>query len=101
MVVGKLKDNDEIIVLFVVLDDTLKLNNELIKKIKFRIKKYCSPKHVPSTIIPVKDIPYTINGKKVEIAVKNIINGLKINNKDSIVNPESLDYFKKIIDLHL
>ena len=101
LVVGKLKDNDEVIVLFVVLEDTLKLNNELIEKIKFRIKKYCSPKHVPSSIIPVKDIPYTINGKKVEMAVKNIINGLKINNKDSIVNPESLDYFKKIIDLHL
>ena len=101
LVVGKLKDNDEVIVLFVVLEDTLKLNNELIEKIKFRIKKYCSPKHVPSSIIPVKDIPYTINGKKVEMAVKNIINGLKINNKDSIANPESLDYFKKIIDLHL
>ncbi|MAV93124.1 MAG: acetoacetate--CoA ligase [Candidatus Marinimicrobia bacterium] len=101
LVVGKLKDNDEVIVLFVVLEDTLKLNNELIEKIKFRIKKYCSPKHVPSSIISVKDIPYTINGKKVEMAVKNIINGLKINNKDSIANPESLDYFKKIIDLHL
>ena len=101
LVVGKLKDNDEVIVLFVVLEDTLKLNNELIEKIKLRIKKYCSPKHVPSSIIPVKDIPYTINGKKVEMAVKNIINGLKINNKDSIANPESLDYFKKIIDLHL
>ena len=101
LVVGKLKDNDEAIVLFVVLEDNLKLNNELIEKIKLRIKKYCSPKHVPSIIISVKDIPYTINGKKVEIAVKNIINGLKINNKDSIVNPESLDYFKKIKDLHL
>ena len=56
---------------------------------------------MPSSIIPVKDIPYTINGKKVEMAVKNIINGLKINNKDSIANPESLDFFNNIIYLHL
>ena len=51
---------------------------------------------MPFKIIPVKDIPYTINGKKVEIAVKNIIEGKNVTNIDALSNPESLNYFKEI-----
>ena len=64
-----------------------------------KIRTYCSPKHVPDIILSIKDIPYTMNGKKVEIAVKKIINGFEVDNKESIVNPESLNYFKNIKEL--
>ena len=61
-----------------------------------KLKTECSPRHVPSYIIQVKDIPYTINGKKVEIAVKDIINGNIPENISSIANPESLNLYKNI-----
>ena len=63
------------------------------------IKNNCSPRHIPSLILPIRDIPYTINGKKVEIAVKNIINGINPKNKSALSNPKSLDLFKNIKEL--
>ena len=66
-----------------------------------KIRNYCSPKHVPSIILPIEDIPYTMNGKKVEIAVKKIINGFKVDNQESLVNPESLEFYKDIKELHI
>ena len=60
------------------------------------IKKNCSPRHVPILILSVKDIPYTINGKKVEIAVKKIINGEKITNIESISNPDCLKEYEHV-----
>ena len=64
-----------------------------IKLIKSRIRKNCSPKHVPAIIIKVPEIPRTKSGKIVELAVRQIINGEKINNKEAIANPESLRIF--------
>ena len=95
VVIGYKYESDELIVLFVKTSEK-KLNQELIKDIKYKIKHNCSPRHVPFKIIPVKDIPYTINGKKVEIAVKNIIEGKNVTNIDALSNPESLNYFKEI-----
>ena len=86
LAVGKLYDDDERIILFVKLKNKIGLKNDLIDKIKKDIRNNCSPRHVPFKILEVKDIPYTINGKKIEIAVKQIINGQEISNKDSIVN---------------
>ena len=63
---------------------------------KNKLKEKCSPKHVPHKIFQIQDIPYTLNGKKIEIAVKNIINGNEVLNKSSIANPESLKYFENI-----
>ena len=77
-----------------------KLNNNLIKVIKKSIKESCSPRHVPSKIIQIKDIPYTINGKKVELAVKNIIQNKEVVNKDSIMNSHVLDQYKGIDELN-
>ena len=68
----------------------------LIFHIKDIIKKLCSPRHVPSGIYEVKDIPYTSNGKKIEMVVKQIINGEAVNNIESIANPESLNCYKNI-----
>ena len=74
------------------------LNNEKIQLIKNRIRKNCSPKHVPSIIIKVPEIPRTKSGKIVELAVKKVINGEELNNKEAISNPDSLNYFKDIKD---
>ena len=66
---------------------------------KQEIRKECSPRHIPNKILKIEDIPYTINGKKVEIAVKNIIHGEKILNKDALANPESLKFYENLSDL--
>ena len=96
VIIGYKIDNDEEVILFIKLDDGQKLNNELINKIKLNIRSNCSPRHVPSKIFTVPDIPYTINGKKVELAVKRSIHGKDVTNKEALANPESLDYFKSI-----
>ena len=75
------------------------LDDERIKSIKSRIRKNCSPKHVPSMIIKVPEIPRTKSGKIVELAVKKIIHGEAINNKEAIANPEVLKYFENMPQL--
>ena len=97
VVVGHKVDGDEEVVLFLKLAEGSNLNDDLIKKIKIAIRTNCSPRHVPSVIKQVPDIPYTINGKKVEIAVKKIIHGQSISNKDALANAGCLDYFEGII----
>ena len=79
----------------------IKINDDLIQKIQQSIRAACSPRHVPEIILEAKDIPYTINGKKVEIAVKKVINGENVENKDALKNPEALDLFKNIRQLKL
>jgi len=98
VVVGKKEDSDEIVVLFVKLREGKVLDENLSKTIKSTIRSGCSPRHVPSIIEQVPDIPYTINGKKVEVAVKKIIHGLEVKNKDALANPECLDYFIEILN---
>ena len=92
-------DDDERIILFVKLIENTILSIDMIKDIKLHIKTKCSPKHVPTKIIQVKDIPYTINGKKVEIAVRDIIHGLSPQNQSALANPESLNLFKNLAQL--
>ena len=98
VVVGKKEDGDELVVLFVKLNEGFELNDGLIGKINTLIRTNCSPRHVPSIIKVVPDVPYTINGKKVEVAVKKIIHGQDVKNKDALANPECLDYFKDILN---
>jgi len=95
VVVGYKLNNDELIILFVKLHIE-KLTNDLVNYIKNQIKINCSPRHVPFKVFHVTDIPYTINGKKVEIAVKNTLENIKINNKDALSNPECLREYKNI-----
>ena len=76
------------------------LSEELIKQIKKYIRESCSPRYVPAKIIAVKDIPYTINGKKVELAVKQIIQNQDVKNRDSLANPSILDFYKNVRELH-
>ncbi len=99
LVVGQDFDDDVRIILFVTTKNNQEIDNEKIKLINSKIKKNCSPKHVPSIIIRVPEIPRTKSGKIVELAVKQIINGEKINNKEAIANPEALKFFEKLPQL--
>jgi len=101
LVVGQDFNDDVRIILFVTTKKNQKLDEEKIKLIKSKIKKNCSPKHVPNIIIKVPEIPKTKSGKIVELAVKKIINGDKINNKEAISNPESLKYFENLPELKI
>ncbi len=74
-------------------------SEELADTIKKTIRTSLSPRHVPSIILQTKYIPYTISGKKVEIAVKKIIDGKTVTNQDALSNPESLDLFKNLSEL--
>jgi acetoacetyl-CoA synthetase len=99
LVVGQDWQNDVRIVLFLKLRQGVQLSDALVKKIKTTIRQNASPRHVPAKIIPVDDIPYTISGKKVELAVRKIIHGQEVKNKDALANPESLDLYVDLPDL--
>ena len=93
LVIGQEWENDVRIILFVVPKSDINLSSELKDKIKINIRNSATPRHVPSKIIEIKDVPRTISGKKVEIAVSRLINGQKIDNKDALINPDSLQQF--------
>ena len=101
LVVGQDFDDDVRIILFVTTKNNQEIDDEKIKLIKSRIRKNCSPKHVPAIIIKAPEIPRTKSGKIVELAVRQIINGEKINNKEAIDNPDSLQFFEKLPQLKL
>ena len=75
------------------------LNDDLVKRIKTLIRTNCTPRHVPAKVIPIVDIPYTISGKKVELAVRNVIHGQEVKNKDALANPEALDLYAGLEEL--
>ncbi|MHA1379577.1 MAG: acetoacetate--CoA ligase [Candidatus Helarchaeota archaeon] len=97
LAIGQKWKGDQRIILFVKLAPGYKLTEDLKTKIKTDLRKRASPRHVPALIIEVPDIPYTFSMKKVEIAVTKIIHGIQVRNRDALMNPSSLDYFKKIL----
>ncbi len=99
IVIGQSWDNDVRIILFVILSKNNRLDEKLISKLKTTIRYEASPRHVPAKIIAVNDIPRTKNGKIVEVAVKNIIDGNKINNIEALSNPSALNEYKNLIEL--
>jgi acetoacetyl-CoA synthetase len=99
IVVGQSWDNDVRIILFIILSKNFSLTDLLLNKIKKQIRKNASPRHVPSKIIVVKDIPRTKSGKLVELAVKSTIEGNKIKNIEALANPEVLEQFKNLKEL--
>ena len=100
IVIGQAWDNDIRIVLFVVLNPKYEMTENLLKKIKIDIRKNASPRHVPSKIIVVDDIPRTKNGKIVELAVKNTIEKNIIKNKEALANPNVLEQYKNLKELN-
>ncbi len=99
IVVGQPWENDVRVILLVKLREGNNLTDDLVKRIKSAIFTNCSPRHVPAKIIAVADIPYTISGKKVEIAVRKIIEGRAVYNRDALANPEALDLYVDIPEL--
>jgi acetoacetyl-CoA synthetase len=99
VVVGQDWQNDVRVILFVKLAEGIELSEELKNKIKDTIRANASPRHVPAKIIAVPDVPYTLNMKKVELAVKKVIQGQEVLNKDALSNPQALDYYENIKDL--
>lgn len=71
-------------------------STELITALVKTIRTRLSARHVPALILPIADIPYTINGKKVEVAVKKILVGEEVKNKNALANPECLELYKNI-----
>jgi acetoacetyl-CoA synthetase len=100
LVIGQQWQNDVRIILFVVLKPGLTLSEELADRIRHEIRRRQTPRHVPARIIQVDQIPQTINGKKVEMAVANIIHGRPVTNRDALANPEALDQFADLPQLN-
>ena len=101
VVVGQNWKNDVRVILFVKMTEGHELTDEIVAKIKNTIRNNASPRHVPALILPVPDIPYTHNMKKVELAVKKVIHSQPVHNKNSLSNPDALDFFANIKALQL
>ena len=99
LVVGQNWNNDVRVILFVKLAAGSELNDDLKKRINATLRTNASPRHVPAKIIEAPAVPYTLNMKKVELAVKKIIEGKEVLNRDALSNPESLDFFADIKEL--
>lgn len=97
LAIGQEWKGDQRVILFVKLAEGRSLTDELNQKIRKALRENVSPRHVPAVIMETPDIPYTLNMKKVEIAVTNIIHGRPVLNRDALINPESLDYYEGIL----
>jgi acetoacetyl-CoA synthetase len=97
LAIGQNWENDQRIILFVKMASGFSLTDEVMTKIKKTLREKASPRHVPALIIAVPDIPYTLNMKKVESAVTNIVNGRPVTNRDALGNPETLEYFEELM----
>lgn len=97
--VGQDFEGDQRVILFVILRDGLTLTDELVKKIKTKVRTGASPRHVPAKVIQVPDIPRTRSGKITEIAVRHVIHGREIKNKEALANPEILSHYANIQEL--
>ena len=101
LVIGQDWKNDQRIILFLKMKKGYNLSENIIEEVKSLIKKNCSPRHIPAKILQTSGIPYTINGKKVEIAVKKVIEGEKVLNKDALEDPSVLDQYKNLKELNI
>lgn len=99
LAVGQNWQGDQRVILFVKLSGGFSLSDELEKKIKSTLREKTSPRHVPALILEVPEIPYTMNMKKVESAVTNLVNGLPVTNRDVLINPDCLRYFEDYLVL--
>ncbi|SEA43020.1 acetoacetate--CoA ligase [Marinobacterium iners] len=97
--IGQPWDNDVRVVLFVRLKEGFNLTDELIKRIRDTIRANTTPRHVPAKVIQVTDIPRTISGKIVELAVRKVVLGEEVKNKDALANPEALELFCDLPEL--
>ncbi|UHQ57143.1 acetoacetate--CoA ligase [Microbulbifer sp. YPW16] len=97
--IGQEWQDDVRVVLFVVLRDGVTLDDELVQKIRTTIRANTTPRHVPAKVIQVTDIPRTISGKIVELAVRNVVHGKPVKNQEALANPEALALYKNLPEL--
>ena len=97
--VGQEWEEDVRVVLFVKLREGLELDEDLQDRIRSTIRRNTTPRHVPAKIIQVVDIPRTISGKIVELAVRNVIHDQPVANTDALANPESLELYRNLSQL--
>jgi len=80
----------------VILKNGITLDEDLTARIKKQIRDNCTPRHVPAKIIPIADIPRTKSGKITELAVRDIVHGRGVKNKEALANPEALKLFEDL-----
>lgn len=97
--IGQEWDDDVRVVLFVRLRDGVQLTDELQAQIRQVIRSNTTPRHVPAKIIAVTDIPRTISGKIVELAVRNVVHGKPVKNTDALANPQALELYRDLVQL--
>ena len=97
--VGQDWEGDQRIVLFVRLRDGIELDDALSERIKARIRRECTPRHVPAKVIRIADIPRTRSGKITELAVRDVIHGRAVKNREALANPEALALFEDLPQL--
>ncbi|HFD16776.1 MAG TPA: acetoacetate--CoA ligase, partial [Rhodospirillales bacterium] len=97
--VGQEWEGDQRVVLFVRLREGVRLDAELERTIRQRIRDNCSPRHVPAKILQIADIPRTMSGKISEIAVREVIHGRPVRNTEALANPEALDLYRDLEEL--
>jgi acetoacetyl-CoA synthetase len=94
LVVGQAWKGDVRVLLFVVMANGLGLDEALQRKIRDAIRKAATPRHVPARIVQIREVPVTLNGKKVELAVTRMLQGEPVTNREALANPKSLDQFE-------
>jgi acetoacetyl-CoA synthetase len=99
LVIGQDWDNDVRVVLFVRLREGVALDEAMVKKIKDQIRSNTTPRHVPAKVVQVSDIPRTKSGKIVELAVRNVVHGNTVKNREALANPEALEHFRDRAEL--
>ena len=99
IVIGQEWNDDVRVVLFVILREGRALDDDLRARIRQSIRENTTPRHVPDKIIQVTDIPRTISGKIVELAVRNVVHGRPVKNTDALANPEALDHYRDLPEL--
>ncbi len=97
--IGQEWKDDVRVILFVRLQEGLSLNQQLVDRIKRNIRQNTTPRHVPSKVLQVSDIPRTLSGKIVELAVRNVVHGKEVSNKEALANPQALDLFINLAEL--
>ena len=97
--IGQQWDNDTRVVLFVRLAEGVSLDDDLIKAIKLKIRTGASPRHVPAVVVAIDDIPRTKSGKITELAVRDIVHGRSVKNREALANPEALVLYENIPQL--
>lgn len=100
LAIGQDWDNDVRVVLFVRLRDGVVLDDALVARLRKQIRDGASPRHVPAKIIAVADIPRTKSGKITELAVRDVVHGREVKNKEALANPEALDLYRDLAELH-